>query len=222
MTDLNVETRPGTEPALVWGHALLQSIPTGPIDPASLEVENEIVTYDARNHGASPDATASDQLTWKALTRDLFAVADSTGHEHFVAGGVSMGAATALTAATLAPDRILGLVLVIPPSAWGVRWVQRVAYGTFGSLGAAVPVPAVQRASRALRGAARSDLPGMEVLADIDVPTLVFGWHLDPSHPHSTARRIAETIPAAELVTSKRPGDAGGWKERVEEFVRTL
>ncbi len=222
MTDLNVETRPGTEPALLWGHALLQSIPTGPIDPATLDVENEIVTYDARNHGESPDATASDQLTWKALTRDLFAVADSTGHEHFVAGGVSMGAATALTAATLAPERILGLVLVIPPSAWGVRWVQKVTYGAAGTLGATVPLPAVRRASRSLRGAARSDLPDSELLADISMPTLVCGWHLDPSHPHATAKRIAETIPEAELVTSKRPGDAGGWKERIEEFVRTV
>ena len=222
MTGLHVEVQAGKQPALVWGHALLQSISTGPIDPRTLELANEIVTYDARNHGSSPDAVASDQLNWKALATDLLAVADATGHERFVAGGISMGAATALVAACAAPDRVLGLVLAIPPAAWTIRWGQRVFYASVGSLGAFVPVDGVRRASRSLRGAARSDLPSLDELAGLEIPTLVLCWHLDPSHPHSVAKKIAETIPDADLVTSNRPGDAGGWNERVEAFLREL
>jgi pimeloyl-ACP methyl ester carboxylesterase len=58
----------------------------------------------------------------------MVAVADSVGFTSFVAGGASMGAATALHAAVQRPERIQALVLVIPPTAWETRAAQAGVY----------------------------------------------------------------------------------------------
>jgi 3-oxoadipate enol-lactonase len=50
------------------------------------------------------------------------------GQGPFVAGGASMGAATALYAAVRAPRRVQALVLVTPPSAWEARPAQAEVY----------------------------------------------------------------------------------------------
>lgn len=219
MTDLHTEVREGREPALVWGHGLLQSMPTGPVDPRAVETDHTVVVYDARNHGRSPDASSADELTWPALAADMIGVADAHGFERFVAGGTSMGAATALTLATVEPERVVGLVLAIPPTAWGVRWGQRTLYGSIGAIGGLLPVDGVRRAARSLRGASRTDLPPLEELARIDVPTLVLSWRFDPSHPSVVARRIADALPDSELLVTDRPGDTTGWHERIGTFL---
>ncbi len=45
-----------------------------------------------------------------------------------MAAGASMGAATALHAAVMSPERIIGLVLVIPPTGWETRAEQAGVY----------------------------------------------------------------------------------------------
>ena len=45
-----------------------------------------------------------------------------------IAGGMSMGCATAVSAALAAPERIIGLVLVTPPTAWETRAAQGAIY----------------------------------------------------------------------------------------------
>ncbi len=47
--------------------------------------------------------------------------AKGKGAQKFVAGGSSMGCATSIYAALLAPERMKALVLVIPPTAWETR-----------------------------------------------------------------------------------------------------
>jgi 3-oxoadipate enol-lactonase len=85
-----------------------------------------VVRYDARGHGGCECAHFEDRAyRWSALVDDMMRV-----HKQgpFVAGGASMGAATALDAAVRAPRRIQGLVLVTPPSAWEARPPQAEAY----------------------------------------------------------------------------------------------
>ncbi len=55
-------------------------------------------------------------------------MADDQEAQSFVAGGASMGCATALHAATMAPDRIAAMVLAIPPTAWATRAAQQQNY----------------------------------------------------------------------------------------------
>jgi pimeloyl-ACP methyl ester carboxylesterase len=86
----------------------------------------------------------------------MLAVAESVAHDRgvdrYVLGGISMGAATALQAAVSQPDRVAGLVLVLPPTAWETRPRQASIYRRMswvsGLLGAApyrmldwLPVP---------------------------------------------------------------------------------
>jgi pimeloyl-ACP methyl ester carboxylesterase len=50
-----------------------------------------------------------------------------------------------------------------------------------------------------LRGAAESDLPAPERLAEIEAAALIVAVRDDPGHPLSTAEVLAERMPSAEL-----------------------
>jgi len=86
----------------------------------------DVVRYDARGHGGCECMHFEDRAyRWSALVDDMLRVHKQGS---FVAGGASMGAATALYAAVRAPRRIEGLVIVTPPSAWESRPAQAEAY----------------------------------------------------------------------------------------------
>lgn len=74
----------------------------------------------------------------------------------------------------------------------------------------------------ALRGAARSDLPRPEALARIAAPALVLAWRGDPGHPLSTAERLAETLPRAELRVADDLDAVRAWSPAVCELLATL
>lgn len=108
---------------LVWGHGLASSIAhedeLGLFDWDAMGTAAEVVRYDARGHGHCEPRYVDRAYCWPALVDDMIQAA---GHEGpFVPGGISMGAATALYTALLAPRRVQGLVLVAPPAAWAAR-----------------------------------------------------------------------------------------------------
>jgi 3-oxoadipate enol-lactonase len=129
--ELSISDLGAGDPPLVWGHGLTSSraeedeLPL--VDCAALATARRVVRYDARGHGAS-ELTPSG-YGWDELARDQLALADALGIDRFVAAGASMGAATALHAASIAPDRVVALVLVIPPTAWETRAAQGELYG---------------------------------------------------------------------------------------------
>ncbi|MGB3735972.1 MAG: alpha/beta hydrolase [Ilumatobacter sp.] len=122
--------RAGTGVDLVWGHGLTQS--------RSLEDEQglfdwsavpaTVLRYDARGHGESQTTPDLDAYGWDELASDQLELATAVGVDAYVAGGASMGCATALHAAVAAPERLLGLVLVIPPTGWEARAGQTDVY----------------------------------------------------------------------------------------------
>jgi pimeloyl-ACP methyl ester carboxylesterase len=116
---------------VVWGHGLLSDRASedglGLFD-WSVVAGVRLVRYDARGHGRSDAPTDPDELQWSSLGQDMVAVADAVDAERFVAGGASMGCATALHAAVATPDRVEALVLVIPPTAWETRAAQAQMY----------------------------------------------------------------------------------------------
>jgi pimeloyl-ACP methyl ester carboxylesterase len=85
----------------------------------------------------------------------MLGILDGIGADRAVLGGASMGTATALHAAVAAPERVEGLVLAIPPTAWGGRRVQAGIYragatlvvaaglGPFVTMGRAAPAPKI-------------------------------------------------------------------------------
>lgn len=243
--------------AVLWGHGLTSSrseedstglLGAWPFDPAAVRR----VRYDARGHGGSPGPADPTAYRWDELARDQLALADALGIETFVAGGASMGCATALHAAVLAPERVEALLLVIPPTAWEGRPAQRELYdagadlveveglAAFAEVAAQAPPPVLfaglgldwgeQARRRALalhaatlpsvlRGAAASDLPDPDVLAGVDAPALVLAWTGDDTHPVSTAERLADLLPRADLVVAEDLRDVLSWPERVVAFV---
>lgn len=69
-----------------------------------------------------------ESYQWSNLAKDMIGIADELNVKQFVAGGQSMGSATSLYAALTAPKRVVGLVLVIPPTAWKTRRAQANIY----------------------------------------------------------------------------------------------
>jgi 3-oxoadipate enol-lactonase len=208
----------------LWGHGLLSSMASedssGPLRWATSELPGvRLIRWDARGHGGSPTPTASGECRWPNLARDALELADRQGLGRFSIGGASMGAATALWVATMAPDRIDRLVLALPPTAWESRGRTARLYRIGGVISKRLPVGGSRRRGVVLQGASESDLPDPEAIRSITVPTLILAWRFDPVHPVSTAERLRDLLPAADLHVTARPLDVNGWLERLREFL---
>jgi len=83
----------------------------------ALSVGHAFAGYDQRGSGGSAPLGASGD--WEQLGADLWAVADSAGFERAVLYGVFDAAYTAVQAAAMQPDRVLGLILNFAPPAFG-------------------------------------------------------------------------------------------------------
>jgi pimeloyl-ACP methyl ester carboxylesterase len=241
----------GSGPAFFWGHGFAssrtQEARGSLLDFTELARRNRVVRWDARGHGDSRGGLDPAEYQWDYLGRDLLALATALGVDRFVAGGVSMGAATALHAAAFAPERIPGLVLVLPPTAYetraaqaheyrdGAEIVERDGVERYVELANARPVPEIlrtlasgseftpavapERLPAVLRGAGASDLPPPDVVRTLEVPALILAWDTDPGHPLRTAETLAELLPDAELHVARRLGDVTGWTRLVDGFV---
>lgn len=94
---------------------------------------HRVISYDARGHGESPSASRPSAYTYDDLAGDALAVLDAFREPRAVLVGHSMGAATAVTVALRAPERVGALVLITPahrgrPTDDPARW-DRLADG---------------------------------------------------------------------------------------------
>ncbi len=108
----------GTGPLAVFGHGLLGSIEQVDENVPGIDAlfsRIQLLAYDARGHGQSSGPGDPAGYTWETLGQDMVALADHAGAGTAVFGGASMGAATALWVALERPERVRGLVLVMPP-----------------------------------------------------------------------------------------------------------
>ena len=117
---------------LVWGHGLSRSIAEDDqfpmIDWQRIRRTRRVVRFDARGHGESGPLASPGDGAWDQLALDEIGLIDALGLPEVVLGGASMGTATALHAALNLGDRVLGLVLTIPPTAWETRSDQAELY----------------------------------------------------------------------------------------------
>ncbi|MFI8961615.1 alpha/beta fold hydrolase [Streptomyces sp. NPDC053493] len=93
-----VLVHPGVGDSTIWD----------PVLPA-LAPDRRVIRYDARGYGRSPAP-----LTAYSPTADLAAVLDHFGLDRALLVGSSMGGAAALSLAVDAPERVAGLVLLVP------------------------------------------------------------------------------------------------------------
>ena len=75
------------------------------------------------------------------------------------------------------------------------------------------------RLARVFRGAGTADLPSQDDIAAINVPTLILGWTGDPAHPLTTAARLQELMPHAEVALATTRQGLSGWGARVADFL---
>ena len=122
----------------VWGHGLTSSCAVEDDDLLmkwdALADVTRLVRYDARGHGESSTPTDPLSYRWSEMALDQLALMSALGIDRYIAGGASLGAATALHAAVSEPDRIAGLVMAIPPTAWETRSDQQALYTQMASI----------------------------------------------------------------------------------------
>jgi pimeloyl-ACP methyl ester carboxylesterase len=128
--DLAVEIAGEGRP-FVWSHALLgsmaQDLGGGVLAWRELTDMASIIRYDARGHGRSQSTATAEDYSWQNQAGSLWEVIDQLIEEDVILGGASMGSGISLHAACLNPERVRGLVLVIPPRIW--EWREGKAKG---------------------------------------------------------------------------------------------
>lgn len=241
----------GSGPPVVQLHGLLSdrdANTAGGLDLASGLTGHRTVRYDARGHGRSAAEPAPGDWAWPRLAEDLLHLLDAVAPGEPVHGiGPSMGAATLLHAALARPGRFRSLTLCVPSTAWDSRRAQARTYRGSAELVERRGLEAYLRAGRAatrppavadrpphpprvdprllpavLRGAAATDLPPLEELTRIGVPTLLLAWAGDDAHPLSTAEALREALPGAALHVAGSPGELAEWPRRCADFVREV
>jgi 3-oxoadipate enol-lactonase len=237
-----------------WAHGLVSSMEEEDrfivLDFPRLARRHRLIRYDARGHGRSGGEPVPDDYRWNNLGRDLIALADALGVDRFVAGGVSMGAASALHAAIQAPRRILGLVLMLAPTAYETRdeqadlyrggavLVERLGLDAYLEQLRNLPAPEIladfsdrftpePRVSEdlipsVLRGAASSDLPPENAVRAISSPALLLPWVGDDGHPMSTSERLLELLPNVQIHVAHHLRDVETWTRRINAFLEPL
>jgi pimeloyl-ACP methyl ester carboxylesterase len=183
-----------------------------------------VVRYDARGHGSGPPQYVDRAYRWSALVDDMLRAA---GDGPFVAGGVGMGAATALYAADRAPRRVQGLVLVIPPPAWESRADQARVYESGAQLVEAGGLHAYLEAVRAQPQAPilAEELPQardvwLRHLRRMDekvMPAILRGAALSDLPSRETVRRIV--VPTLILAWDGDPAHPLATAETLHELI---
>lgn len=174
----------GEGPDVVWGHGLTSSMDDEDelalVDWTIAGAGHRVLRYDARGHGGSESTTELAGYSWEALAHDQLALADAVGVDRYVASGASMGAATALHVALIAPERVRALVLVIPPTGWETRATQTGLYAAMADL--------VEAGRHAELLAASADVPPPDPVADEPLWTGRFERTLAATDPVRLAR----------------------------------
>jgi len=230
-------------PALILGHGLGSTNPklkdhvkdkwiSLAADAAKEEVN--VISYTARGHGTTTgwEGTAESnpsQFTWIELAKDMGAVAAHFSAEKYIAGGSSMGSATSLYAAIAQPERVVGLILIRPPTAWEVRKARRKnLLRSADRLKAELAISEEGNApyDHVLRGTAYSDLPALEsedYRRIQHIPTLILTIEDDAAHPVATAESLHALLPSSTLhVAPDIKTAAAEWPALVENFVRSV
>jgi pimeloyl-ACP methyl ester carboxylesterase len=74
----------------------------------------------------------------------------------------------------------------------------------------------------AFRGAAASDLPPPDALSSVQAPALVLAWRGDPAHPVSTAKKLCEILPNADLRVAGTLEEIHEWSSAIRVFLANL
>jgi pimeloyl-ACP methyl ester carboxylesterase len=190
---------------------------------------NRVITVDLLGHGESDRPRDMWRYSMSIFAEQVLGLMDYLGIEQAVVMGTSLGANTALEIASVAPERLRGMVLEMPVLDNGLlssalTFTPLLVALTFGE-------PLMKVLARATRALPRRLLPHYgNVMLDLvrqepgpsgallqglffgriaphrserrtfQTPALVLGHHRDPVHPFSDAGMLAEELPNGRLL----------------------
>lgn len=217
----------GKGPWLAMSHSLGCNVSMWDAQAALLASRFTVLRYDTRGHGRS--SAPAGPYTLEQLAGDAKALFDALGitRTHWV--GLSMGGMVGQTFALAYPGVLQSLVLADTTSRWPpnaeqmfsdrvrtareqgmdgtvestlARWFtegyRQSHADVVARIGDAIRATPVEGFAGCCAAIARVDL--LDHLHEIACPTLVIVGEEDPGTPPEAARRIADSIPGAELV----------------------
>jgi pimeloyl-ACP methyl ester carboxylesterase len=200
-----------------------------PLARALAERGNRVVTLDLLGHGKSDRPPDMWRYGMTFFAQQVVALLDHLEADDAVVGGTSLGANTTLEVASLAPDRLRGMVVEMPVLenallACAVAFTPLMVALTLGEpvmkalsrLTRMVPEDRVPWAANLVLDTVRqAPEPSAAVLQGLfagrtaphraerrtlTAPALVIGHHRDPVHPFSDAGLLAEELPNCRLL----------------------
>lgn len=223
---------PGRHPRMLFAHALTATgLGLREVFQPLLDAGWTVVSMDQRGHGRATSTTDPDDYSPQAMGGDLLAIMDDLGWETAWLAGGSMGAAPAMAAATSAPERVEGLLLIAPafgdapnPSrehfreiadafehggltagqrAWRRVMIEReVPADVVDAHVERLEVHDVGGLACWLRVIPAWTLPDeMGAIDQLPFPVVTLAWDDDEIHPADLARRIAGAAPAGSFRT---------------------
>jgi pimeloyl-ACP methyl ester carboxylesterase len=190
---------------------------------------HRVVTLDLLGHGRSERPMGMGRYSMPEFGRETIALLDHLELEQAVVLGTSLGANATLEAASLAPDRLRGMVIEMPVLdnallGCALAFTPLLVSLTFGEpvmrwlshLTRLVPEDRLPWQADVLLDTLRQDpAPSAAVLQGLffgrtappsderramDVPALVIGHHHDFVHPFSDAGMLADELPDGRLI----------------------
>jgi pimeloyl-ACP methyl ester carboxylesterase len=200
-----------------------------PLARALAQRGNRVVTLDLLGHGLSDRPPDMWRYSMGLFAAQVVALLDHLGVDEAVVGGTSLGANTTLEVASLAPERVRGMVVEMPVLdnallACAVAFTPLMVALTVGEpimrlvsrVTRRVPERPLPWAANVLLDTVRQDPePSAAVLQGLffgrtaphrserrtfRAPTLVIGHHRDPVHPLSDAGLLADELPNCTLL----------------------
>ncbi len=192
---------------------------------------NRVITVDLLGHGQSDRPRDMWRYSMAIFAQQVIALMDHLQLEQAVVMGTSLGANTALELASVAPERLRGMVIEMPVLDNALLWsalffTPPLVALTFGepvmkllAQGArAIPRRLLSHYGNVMLDLLRQDPgPGGALLQGLffgriaphrserrtfQVPTLVLGHRRDPVHPFSDAGMLADELPNARLIVA--------------------
>lgn len=190
---------------------------------------NRVVTIDPLGHGASDRPAETWAYSMTEYGREVVALLDHLDVPEAIVGGASLGANTTLEVASLAPQRVRGMVVEMPVLeaaliGCAIAFTPLMCALTFGA-------PVMRGVAALARVSPRRGVPFLgELLLDwvsqdpapsaavlqglffgrvaphrderrtFSAPALVIGHRRDPVHPFSDAGLLADELPNARLL----------------------
>jgi len=202
-----------------------------PLAEALAERGERVILMEPLGHGRSDRPRDMWRYSMSTFAREVIALLDALEIEQAVIGGTSLGADVTLEVASLAPERVRGMVLEMPVLDNGLlgsalSFTPLLVALTFGE-------PVMKLIQRIARRVPRRPLPLVaEIMVDwvsqdpgpsaaviqgiyfgeiaphrserrtFEAPALVIGHQRDPIHPFSDADMLAAELPNARLLNA--------------------